>query len=253
MTTTCYMCDKPKTSDEHVPPKCLFPEAKDVDNGKDYRVNLITVPSCDEHNSAKSKDDVYLLYVLAINILSNEVSKKQFSSKIIRAIKKTPHVYREFSKKNKQVTLFDENGDLSKTAAIEIDRKRFDKALEHIACGIYYEKFKTKFQGEVTIFTDGFMDIQGSKSVKFNQKVQQLGVKIDLLMKNIPREGKNQDIFSYQCISILDPTCTFIRFTFYGGFNVTAIMAHAIRITGMSLSPEIHHQSDEGGRADFMG
>jgi hypothetical protein len=244
--TTCYMCNNPKTSDEHVPPKCLFPEAKDVANGKDYRVNLITVPSCDEHNSEKSKDDVYLSYVLAINILSNNTSKKQFSSKIIRAIKRVPHVYREFSKNNMQVALCDENGNLSKTAAIEIDRTRFDKSLKHIAYGIYYEKYNKKFKGDVTIFTDGLIDIQGSQSVEFNEAVQQLGVRIDLLFKDIPREGKNQEIFSYQCVNSSDPVCTFIRFTFYGGFNVTAIMADAIRITGRSLSPEILRQIDEG-------
>ena len=32
---TCYMCDEIATSDEHVPPKCIFPEVKDL--GIDYR------------------------------------------------------------------------------------------------------------------------------------------------------------------------------------------------------------------------
>ena len=94
MTTTCYMCNKPKTSNEHVPPKCLFPEKQDVTDGKDYRVNLIKVPSCDEHNSEKSKDDVYLLFFLAVSILSNDVSREHFASKIMRAIKRTPHVFK---------------------------------------------------------------------------------------------------------------------------------------------------------------
>ena len=49
------MCDAPSTSREHAPPISLFPEA-DV-FGRDVRRNLITVPSCDAHNSMKSKDD----------------------------------------------------------------------------------------------------------------------------------------------------------------------------------------------------
>lgn len=62
----CYMCVSPATSREHVPPLCLFPESKDV-GGKDYRRNLITVPSCDEHNSKKESDDEFLMVSLAGN------------------------------------------------------------------------------------------------------------------------------------------------------------------------------------------
>jgi len=56
---TCYMCDQSSTSREHVPPRCLFPESKDVRG--DFRQNLLTVPSCDEHNSGKSADDEFLM------------------------------------------------------------------------------------------------------------------------------------------------------------------------------------------------
>src|SRR5207249_7535044 len=56
----CYMCDRQATSHEHVPPKCIFPERKDTD-GQDLRAQLITVPSCDIHNSKKSKDDESLM------------------------------------------------------------------------------------------------------------------------------------------------------------------------------------------------
>lgn len=52
---TCYMCDLSATSVEHVPPKCMFPEFKDAK--VDLRRKLITVPSCDDHNAKKSRDD----------------------------------------------------------------------------------------------------------------------------------------------------------------------------------------------------
>ena len=61
---TCYMCDEESTSSEHVPPKCLFPEQKDLPEGVDLRKSLITVPSCDLHNSKKSNDDEYYSIVL---------------------------------------------------------------------------------------------------------------------------------------------------------------------------------------------
>lgn len=54
------MCDQPATSREHVPPACLFPEEKDIRTSL-FRNNLITVPSCDLHNSKKSTDDEFLM------------------------------------------------------------------------------------------------------------------------------------------------------------------------------------------------
>lgn len=48
----CYRCERPRTSREHVPPQSFFPVGR--------RDNLWTVPSCDDHNSANSKDVEYV-------------------------------------------------------------------------------------------------------------------------------------------------------------------------------------------------
>ena len=57
----CYMCDSYAVTVEHVPPACLFPEKKDSKD-IDFRKNLITVPSCEIHNSKKSDDDEFLMF-----------------------------------------------------------------------------------------------------------------------------------------------------------------------------------------------
>ena len=59
----CYICGAPATSKEHVPPQCLFPEKKDIGTEK-FRKDLITVPSCELHNTNKSKDDEFLMDAL---------------------------------------------------------------------------------------------------------------------------------------------------------------------------------------------
>lgn len=62
MSKTCYMCDELATTVEHIPPKCIFPETKDLeDKTLNLRKKLLTVPSCTLHNNAKSGDDEYLL------------------------------------------------------------------------------------------------------------------------------------------------------------------------------------------------
>ena len=65
------MCSQIATSKEHVPPVCLFPEEKDIKTSI-FRNNLITVPSCELHNSKKSKDDEFLVACLA-GIVGNNV------------------------------------------------------------------------------------------------------------------------------------------------------------------------------------
>jgi hypothetical protein len=77
----CYDCGKVATSVEHVLPKCIFPEKKYLPDGVgDLRRNLITVPSCDEHNTAKSKDDEYLGLLLCLSA-DNNLALKLLSDK----------------------------------------------------------------------------------------------------------------------------------------------------------------------------
>jgi hypothetical protein len=70
IVSTCYMCDSLETSREHAPPRCFFPESKAI--GRNLRVNLITVPSCDIHNSEKSKDDEFLRSVILMSGTGND-------------------------------------------------------------------------------------------------------------------------------------------------------------------------------------
>lgn len=82
------MCQDLATSREHVPPRCLFPESKDVATGKDYRQKLLTVPSCDQHNSHKSNDDQFLLLILLLHFKNNEVGRNHFAGKLIRTLER---------------------------------------------------------------------------------------------------------------------------------------------------------------------
>ena len=88
--TACYACNEPSTSSEHVPPRVLFPELKDAQGDRGLRRDLITVPSCDAHNSEKSKDDEYLLWVLSANARANSLGVQQAMTKLIRSYQRRP-------------------------------------------------------------------------------------------------------------------------------------------------------------------
>src|SRR4030095_14069522 len=88
--TTCYRCDAESVSQEHAPPRCLFPASKDVEDGTDYRRDLITVPSCAAHNMSYSKNDEYFMVVCAVHFENSDVAVSHFRTKILRALARSP-------------------------------------------------------------------------------------------------------------------------------------------------------------------
>ncbi|MGQ7950062.1 hypothetical protein ACULYA_11715 [Providencia huashanensis] len=223
----CYMCDSEGTTKEHVPPKCIFPETKDIPDGNDYKKNLITVRSCEKHNTEKSKDDMYLLFFLAANIISNELAQNQFDTKIRRAINRSPHVFAEFAKKSTPVTLKTENGEEIHTTAIEIDRERFDSAIKHISHALYYHKFEETFIGDIQVITSGLVDLSDKGSVELNGRIQNFGQMVDNLLNHVPTEGDNPEVFDYKLLKTDELQQVIIQMNFYCGFKVVSIMKYS--------------------------
>ena len=131
------MCDEVETSREHAPPRCLFPT--EAEAGRNLRVNLITVPSCDRHNSEKSTDDEFFrAIVLGIAAHNSPVAADHFRGKLLRAAARNPTTYG---------TYFDEQGQVHKGAfrVLKIDRTRLDACLVHIARALYFHATKQKW------------------------------------------------------------------------------------------------------------
>ena len=118
MKETCYMCGECVTSREHVPPKCLFPEKKDLPKGFNLRKNLITVPSCDLHNTHKSQDDQYLQLVLTCTFEGNNTKTNLFNTKVMRAFDRKPQLLAGFMKQREKVLVPDASGKLQETCLL---------------------------------------------------------------------------------------------------------------------------------------
>ncbi|SIO49328.1 hypothetical protein SAMN05444172_2409 [Burkholderia sp. GAS332] len=88
--TRCYMCEAEGTTTEHVPPRALFPEAKDV-QGRNYRIDLVTASSCRLHNTAKSDDDQFLTVSLVGIIGNNSIGYHHRMKKVDHAIRRSPN------------------------------------------------------------------------------------------------------------------------------------------------------------------
>ena len=222
MTQTCYMCDAQRTSDEHVPPRCLFPEKKDLPPGVDLRQDLITVPSCDTHNSKKSKDDEYILYVLVMNIPNNEVAQNQFLSKIIRAINRNPSLINQFLKRQAAVHVHDSTTDkVEETIAMQIDTERFYSALEHIGRALYFYHFNLKWLGAVSVHPDFLLSLHPEYARQTNDSIELMAKLAKELFDNVEAHGNNPDVFKYQVVDGTKGVSKILRLQFYGGSGVT--------------------------------
>ena len=217
------MCEKEATGVEHVPPRCLFPEQKDLPLGVDLRKQLITVPACDEHNTAKSQDDEYLLHVLTINLPANEVAKNQFLTKIMRSIECNPRLIEKIMKNPQSVVAVDEStGDTHHTVAVRIDDARIDSALEHIGRALYFHHFGEKWLGTVRTQPEFLLvSLDPNNALELNEPIERMAAAADQIFKDFPSHGENPDVFKYQVIDGNERGKKLMRLHFYNGCKVS--------------------------------
>jgi hypothetical protein len=217
------MCDKPAEGDEHVPPRCLFPEKKDLPEGVDLRKQLITVPACDLHNTSKSQDDEYLLYLLVINLPANETAKNQFLTKIMRSIERKPGLINKIMANPHPVVAVDkETGQAHHTVAVNIDDARLDSALDHIARALYFHHFKAQWLGNVRTQPDFLLSsLDPVNGQERNKLGEYMVAAADQLFADKEFHGANPDVFKYQVLEGNENVHMLMRLHFYNGCRVS--------------------------------
>ena len=187
---TCYMCDAVATSREHAPPLCFFPSVDDV--GLDLRKNLVTVPSCDEHNSRKSKDDEFFRSVIVMTAAQHsEIGRVQFFGKFIRAVRRMPHAYRAF---------FEDHGTVAKRTqhAMRVDRARFDACVDHLARALFFHTFGAKWVFPIAIASPNFYSGVSGDSVVPDLRTEQAVAMSRQVLGSETVFGDNPDAFKYR-------------------------------------------------------
>jgi hypothetical protein len=223
------MCTLASTSVEHVPPKCLFPEKKDLPPGIDLRKQLITVSSCDLHNIAKSKDDEYLLYALLMNVPNNQTAKNHVFTKVQRAIARNPSVITQFT--NKQVPVLIEDtfsGQVQPTLAIQVDLQRLKGSLEMIGRALYFHHFEVRWLGQVSAHPHFVLAITESDARELNRPLEHMAAAVQELVRSEPSHGQNPEVFAYQIAMGQPPTATIMHLRFYEGSRVTLLFQDVV-------------------------
>jgi len=218
MNLTCYMCDEIATSSEHAPPRCIFPEQKDLPEGIDYRKNLITVPSCDEHNSRKSTDDEFLLFILVHGYFNNDEGRNQFSTKVLRAWERRPSFIEYLYKSQMPVIV-----DGEETCAVNIDIDRFNKAISNICRAIYNHEYGEKWMHPFDIISPMLLAMNQENEDLINQRIHAIFKHADSGVRYEQEKGDNKPIFYYKINRKADKSYLICTFVFYGGFRIAAI------------------------------
>jgi hypothetical protein len=136
------MCDAIATSVEHAPPKCFFPEG--------YRTNLITVPSCVEHNEGNSEDVEYVRNVISTQHGTNDLAAKVFE-KTKRSLEYSPKLMTRTFRELRPVLMEGEE-----TGAFPVDLARHKSVMRAIAYALYFRQYRKKHRGDWRIFTPTF-------------------------------------------------------------------------------------------------
>jgi len=133
-TKLCIYCGKEADTDEHIPPKNLFPPG--------YRDDLISVPACDSCNKSYTLDDEYFRDVLARwEKVINQPSSQYIQKNFLASLKKP-------QQRGKLIQLYDSltTVDVTTKAGIFVSRKpgyrvdldRIECIIRKIVRGLFY-------------------------------------------------------------------------------------------------------------------
>jgi hypothetical protein len=197
------MCSAPATSSEHVPPKCLFPERKDLPHGIDLRKNLFKVPSCDTHNSQKSHDDEYFLYILSGSFQINEVGRNLYRTKVRRSIKRNSSILEKIASTATSVSfkdsMSDRTGSMVNSVTYELDADRFNTIIDRLGRAIYFCHFKEKWLFSIKYQAEFLLATQ-NPSDEANEKLKEITKQADEWFSGVAFYGENPEVFKYQAL-----------------------------------------------------
>lgn len=206
--TKCYMCDQIAVSDEHVPPKCIFPKSKDLPAGVDFRKDLITVPACAEHNTEKSCEDQYFLNVIAGSDLINEVGREHYRRQIRRQNKRNSSILFRFGKRAIEI---------DNRLAHKVEIERLDSFVRHLACGLFFAHFGTRWYGELRWFPEFLSRVTDPDPEAEPLRLAAID-ETNHEFKDVPIHGSNSKVFFYQVLGTKEQ-CK-MRLHFYEGCRI---------------------------------
>ena len=213
---SCYRCGAPATTREHLPPKSFFP--------KGGNLQLKTVPSCPEHNNAKSDDDQYLLAHISIHAARGDnLAKKVFVKSIEPQIGRRP-AFRDL--------LTDESirgGDGA--VAYRVDMARFDNFFDHLCHALYFDRYGSPFDDRTHTLGHCYFSLASSDPGE-RQRMAMLETMLGdfyhrcaAMIERYEADRLGEIVYQNKFIDPAGPAASItIAHTFYGVFEVASLL-----------------------------
>jgi hypothetical protein len=206
---SCYACDAPKKSREHIPPLCFFPDQKNKNGHSLYRKNLIRVPSCDAYNTGKSEDDLYAAFHLASTIRGNKCAGLVRDGVIARAIKK------DQAKRGGAFTkliLKQIRGRVGENIAGQLDAKRMMRFLDLCARGLYFYQELKQLKVPLRVASVDYDLLDTAR----REQCEEWRRSFNEEMKGCEYHGDNPDVFRYAICEKPEKGVIIIEMVFFG-------------------------------------
>ncbi|MUV04605.1 hypothetical protein GN157_12885 [Flavobacterium rakeshii] len=195
----CYWCGIPLTIEtiqrEHVPPLTFFP--------KGYRNDLMTVPSCKEHNNSFSELDEKFQLVVKL-FRTNDVAEKDLFDRVMRGLSRKEKK-RFLTSLDNKTRIGNINGE--PFMILEFEKGEPELFIEKIIRGIYFYHSEKIAKGIIESV---------SKRIKYD-KLNTVAI-VDYLVKDlnseILKEGdySNPKVFKYQFLEFEGMFVIFMQF-----------------------------------------
>lgn len=203
------MCDEDGITREHVPPFSFFP--------KGHRRNLLTVPSCPEHNHSNSLDVEYSRNLIVSQLSTNALARSWFQCPVLRSYKRSPGLRNQTFEKITPIIV-----DGRETVIVECDMPRFKSIIEAIAYACYFKDFGERYVGKWVIFSPSMVATEILLRGLSDPNESLRAWLRALPFTDIPTS--NPEVFKYGVHIENEPDGVYsYRFEFYEGFVVHAI------------------------------
>lgn len=236
----CYWCGNSATSREHVPPRCLFPAMKDIEEiyDKSFRSKLISVPSCDEHNIEKSHEDEYLMACLSGRVGNNGVAYIHNATKVRRSRERNPNLVKVVKE-----GIINLSGNNFPVQMIKVENYKLVHSFEAIARALYFHEKNERFNEKCTILSDIFINPSDKQWSSFNIRAIEM-IEIEQQHWGTEVNGANPDIFTYQFSPIDGYKCQTLALTFYKATKIYVILCGINKSGALRGDPDQRKEID---------
>lgn len=197
--SACYACSTLATDKEHVPARCFFPSGR--------RCNLLTVPSCSEHNGDLSKDVEYVRNMIVFLENLNPAGKEMFETAKRSFEGSDGLFFRSLGE-----TRFLGDG----RCILKFDLERVNRVMDGVARAVYFNQNGSRCAGEWNILT--ILHTEASITGKSDEWQVHRPILDGFGYEDL--EFPEPEVFRCEQAKVREQTV--YRFTFYEGFSAFA-------------------------------